>query len=123
MKKSRLFASAFAGAALALAFIAGWRGITPINTLLDDPSRYNGKTVEIVGVVSGAVGVLGYGTYNVNDGTGRIRVVTKEGGAPRDSARVGVEGEFRDAYTLGTETTAVIIENNRFEPPVGVTTK
>jgi hypothetical protein len=29
---------------------------------------------------------------------------------------VGVEGEFRSAFTLGTETAAVIIEKTRYTP-------
>lgn len=121
MKMSRSIPLVLTAAALGLACLAGCRGITPIKTLLDDPSRYNGKTVSIAGVVSGAAGILSYGTFNVDDGTGKLRVVTKEGGSPRDSARVGVEGEFREAYTLGTQTTAVLIEKRRFEAPAVVT--
>ena len=93
---------------------AGCKNTVTIKTLLDDPSQYDKKTVSIVGTVSGSVGVLGLGTYRIDDGTGTLRVVSKEGGAPRDGARVGVEGEFRSAYTLGTETVAVMIEKRRF---------
>ena len=43
-------------------------------------------------------------------------VVTKEGGAPRDGAKVGAEGEFRSAFTLGSRTAAVLIESRRNTP-------
>jgi hypothetical protein len=89
---------------------------TSIKTLLDDPGRFNGTTVRIVGDVSSAMGVLGYGAYKVNDGTGSILVVTKEGGAPRDGAKVGVEGTFHSAFTLGAETAAVVEEIKRYTP-------
>ena len=90
--------------------------VTPIKTLLDDPSRYDRKTVRIAGDVQEAAGVLGYGAYQLNDGTGTLAVVTSQGGAPRTGAKVGVEGEFRSAFTLGTNTAAVLMERRRFEP-------
>ena len=97
-----------------LGLIASCKNTVAIKTLLDDPSQYDKKTVSIVGTVGQSIGVLGYGTYSLDDGTGTLRVVSKEGGAPRDGARVGVEGEFRSAFTLGTETVAVLIEKRRF---------
>lgn len=99
---------------VSLGLIAGCKNTVSIKTLLDDPSQYDKKTVSIVGTVGQSIGVLGYGTYSLDDGTGTLRVVSKEGGAPRDGARVGVEGEFRSAFTLGTETAAVLIEKRRF---------
>jgi hypothetical protein len=53
---------------------------------------------------------------SVDDGTGTLTVVTKEGGAPREGAKIGVEGEFRSAFTLGTETAAAMVEKRRFTP-------
>jgi hypothetical protein len=90
--------------------------LNPIRTLLDDPSRYDHQTVRVVGKVEDAAGVLGYGIYRVNDGTGTLTVVTKQGGAPRSGATVGVEGEFRSGFTLGAETGAALVEKKRFTP-------
>ena len=87
--------------------------VTPIKTLLDDPGSYDGKVVNVGGEVSQAVGVLGYGGYQLNDGTASILVVTKTHGAPREGARVGVQGTFRSAFTMGTTTAAVIEEETR----------
>jgi hypothetical protein len=91
--------------------------VVPIKSLLDDPTRYDRQIVRVTGTVSGSAGVFGYGTYVVDDGTGTIRVVSRGGGAPRDGARVGVEGEFRSVYTLGDQSAAVILERSRFGPP------
>jgi len=91
-------------------------GTTSIKTLLDDPSRFDGKTVRIAGDVQAAVGVLGYGAYQVNDGTGTLSVVSQGGGVPRDGAKVGVEGTFRSAYTLGAQSAAVLVEERRYTP-------
>jgi hypothetical protein len=102
--------------ALALLTLAGCKSATPIKELLDDPSRYEGKTVRITGTVSGAAGVLGAGFYKVDDGTGKMTVVTKSGGVPRDGAKVGVEGTLKTGYTLGTESLTVMLEEKRYTP-------
>ena len=96
-----------------LAGLAGCKGATPIRKLLDDPSHYDGLEVQIAGTVTKSIGVLGTGAYQVDDGTGKLFVVSKEGGAPREGAEVGVRGTFRSTFTLGTETAAVIQETDR----------
>ncbi len=103
-------------ALLLLALTAGCKGATSINTLLDDPARFDKQTVRVAGTVGHSVGVLGYGAYQIDDGTGTLTVVSKEGGAPREGAEVGVEGEFRSAFTLGTQTAAVLVEKRRYTP-------
>lgn len=102
-------------ATAALVF-ASCKGTTPIKTLLDDPGRFDGQTVRIAGEVQGSVGVLGLGAYQVNDGTGTLSIVTQEGGAPRQGAKVGVEGTFRSAYMLGNQSAAVLVEQRRYTP-------
>ena len=99
-----------------LAFVACNTKTTSIKTLLSDPGKYDGKTVRIVGDVDQSIGALGFGAYEVKDGTGSIPVVTQGGGAPARGARVGVEGTFRAAYTLGTSSRAVIVEKRRATP-------
>jgi hypothetical protein len=101
----------FAGVLLALA--ACNTKTTSIKTLLADPGKYDGQTVRIAGEVEQSIGALGFGAYQVKDGTGTIPVVTEGGGAPARGARVGVEGTFRAAYTLGTSSRAVIVEQKR----------
>ena len=97
----------------ALVFMACNEKTTSIKTLLDDPARFDGKTVRIAGEVQGSVGALGYGAYQVKDGTGTLTVVSEGGGAPARGARVGVEGTFRSAYTLGTQSATVLVEKRR----------
>jgi hypothetical protein len=102
---------------LAIAGLVGCKtSVTPIKTLLDDPARFDKQTVQVAGDVEEAAGVMGYGAYRVNDGTGTITVVTNTDGAPRTGAHVGVQGEFREAFTLGTTSAAVIMEKQRFTP-------
>ena len=93
--------------------LLGCQSTTPIKTMLDDPSHFDHKVVRISGTVEEALGLLGYGSYRVDDGTGALTVVTQSGGAPRSGAKVRVEGEFRSAFTLGMESVAVLIEKQR----------
>ncbi|MEP6590201.1 MAG: hypothetical protein ABJC19_03370 [Gemmatimonadota bacterium] len=98
-------------ASSAVLFLTGCPGATDIRKLLDDPSHYEGKTVRIAGTVTEAIGALGYGVYQVKDGTGSLTVVNQAGGgSPRVGAEVGVEGTFRSAFTVGTRTVAVLLE-------------
>ena len=102
--------------AVLLAGCKGDAGVTSIKTLLDDPSQYDHKTVRIAGTVEESAGILGYGGYRLNDGTGTLTVVTSKGGSPRTGARIGVEGEFRSGFTLGTSSIAAVVEGKRYTP-------
>jgi hypothetical protein len=96
--------------------LAGCAGVTPIRDLLNDPSRYDGKTVRIKGEVKGAVGGLGVGAYEVKDDTGRLTVVSEEKDPPRTGAEVGVKGKFQALLSLGIKSLAVLREESRFDP-------
>jgi len=116
MKSSRRAVLGFAPwilAATVLLALPGCKGATPIRKLLDDPSQYEGLTVQIAGEVTRSIGVLHSGVYQVDDGTGKLFVVSKDGGAPREGAHVGVKGVFHAAFTIGTETGAVLQESER----------
>lgn len=98
-------------ASAAVLFLTACPGATDIKKLLDDPSRYEGKSVRIAGEVTESVGALGYGVYQVKDETGSLTVVNQSGGGtPRTGAKVGVEGTFRSAFNVGSRTVAVLLE-------------
>ena len=120
MKAIRSRALLLLTAAFLIAAIPGCKAsdlqTTPIQTLLDDPARFDKTTVRITGTVTRSLGILGYGAYEVDDGTGKIPVATESNGAPRTGAKVGVEGEFRSAFTMGATTVAAIVEKRRVTP-------
>jgi hypothetical protein len=106
--------------ALVVAVLSGLAGCkdsaTPIKSLLDDPGRFDGTTVRVVGDVTESVGILDFGAYRVNDGTGSLLVVSKQQGAPREGAKVGVEGTFRAVFTFQAQSIAALEEGRRYEP-------
>jgi hypothetical protein len=97
-----------------LLVLAGCASITPIRELLDDPSRYDGKTVRIQGEVKGSAGGLGVGAYEVKDKTGTLTVVSDQGDPPRTGAEIGVKGKFQALLSLGIKSLAVLREEDRF---------
>ena len=103
--------------AIALLILTACRGTVPIRELLDDPGRYDGESVRIEGRVTGfSFGALGRGAFQVDDGTGTLPVVSDRSGAPREGARVGIEGIFRSVFTFGDRSGAVLMERDRFDP-------
>ena len=116
LQRIRRSAGGWQLAAAVVLLLRGCGGTTPIKTLLDDPDRFDGKTVRIMGTVQESVGALGFGAYEIKDATGTLPVVSQGGGAPRSGAEVGVEGTFRAAFTLGTRSAAVLVEKRRYTP-------
>jgi len=71
-----------------------------INEIKADPSRYANHEVAVVGTVTRSYSVIGKGVYEIEDGTGRLWVVSDKG-VPREGARVIAKGKIRDAFNLG----------------------
>jgi hypothetical protein len=97
-----------------LLVLAGCASVTPIRDLLDDPSRYDGKTVRVRGEVKGSAGGLGVGAYEVTDKTGTLTVVSDQADPPRTGAQIGVKGKFQALLNLGIRSLAVLQEEDRF---------
>jgi len=103
-----------AAAAFALLFVSACSGSQPIKELLDNAFRFDSRTVRIVGEVTAPVKALGIDVYQVTDGSGTLAVWARTGNAmPRVGERINVEGEFRSAFPLGTETVPVLMEQLR----------
>ncbi|HTK40511.1 MAG TPA: hypothetical protein VL287_02885 [Gemmatimonadales bacterium] len=96
----------------ALVLLAGCASVTPIGELLDNSSKYNGKTVQIQGTVKGSAGVLGRGGYQVADKTGTLTVISEVSEPPRTGAEVSVKGVFESLFTLGSKSLAVLREQS-----------
>lgn len=97
-------------------FLTGCAGVTPIRDLLNDPSRYDGKTVRIEGEVKGSLGGLGLGAYEVTDKTGTLPVVSEKADPPRSGTKIGVKGRFDALLNLGFKSLSVLREESRSYP-------
>ena len=99
-----------------LLLLSGCASTTPIGELLNNASRYNGKTVRIEGEVREAAGGFGMGAYQVRDATGTLPVVSEGSSPPRTGSKIGVKGRFESLFTLGSKSLAVLREESRSAP-------
>jgi hypothetical protein len=86
-----------------------------------DPGRYSGKKVSVAGrVTSTSIGALSMGLYQIEDGTGKLYVLSESRGAPSEGAYVGVKGTITPTITfLGRNYATVLRETDReaVQPP------
>ncbi|CAN5776112.1 hypothetical protein BH18ACI4_BH18ACI4_16350 [soil metagenome] len=80
-----------------------------ISRINGDPGRYRNKEVGIVGNVTDSYGVLGNGAYEIDDGTGRIWVVSTRG-VPSRGSRVGAKGKVYTGYTFGGRSFGTVLQ-------------
>ena len=90
-------------AVLSSIIVAGCASGVRISELKSQPDKYKDKTVSVTGVVKNSVGVsfVPLGTYNVDDGTGEITVVSRTGRSPSNGSRVEVKGKVNELAVFG----------------------
>lgn len=102
MINRRLFHLALLGTLIAGSVFSGaCAAKRTVNELLSDPARYRDDTVQLSGEVVDSYSVANRGAYQIDDGTGRLWVVSDEG-VPRKSARVTVKGTVREGFNFGS---------------------
>ena len=86
-----------------------------IGDVTSDPARFKDKEISVAGKVTHiSVGVLGKGVYQIDDGTGKLYVLSEKNGAPREGAYVGVKGRLLPSVTfLGKDYATVLRETDR----------
>ncbi len=82
---------------------------TTISKINADPARYRNKEVAIVGTVRDSYGALGQGAYEIDDGTGRLWVVTRRG-VPSRGSRVGAKGRVYNGFNFGGRNYGTVLE-------------
>lgn len=100
-------------ALMSLLFLTACPERTSIAKLQNNPGRYQGKDVTVAGRVTDSYGVLGRGIYQVDDGTGKLWIIT-ESGVPSRGARVGAKGKLLEGFTFaGRNLSLALLENDR----------
>lgn len=96
-------------AALVVVFFTGCTMRTPIADITRDPSRFTNKDVTISGQASDSFGAMGNGIFQVDDGTGRIWVVSQNFGVPGNGVKVTVTGRIQQGFSFGGRTFGLIL--------------
>jgi hypothetical protein len=81
-----------------------------ISDIKDNPQKYSGKQVLIKGEVTETLSVpfLQEGMYQINDGTGKIWVIS-QARVPARGEDVTVKGEVKTGFTVADRTFGTVI--------------
>lgn len=109
------FLPVLAGTMFLLAFQGCSQGVK-IADLTRDPGRYRDKQVSISGKVTQSYGALGTGAYQVDDGTGKIWVMSERSGVPGRGAEVEVSGKLIEGATFGGRSFGTALRESKRSP-------
>ncbi len=110
MKRNVLCVSAV----LVLSVLSQCSGLmsTKIGDIKNNPRRYADKEVTVSGTVTSSFSLVVLKYFTLADATGDIPVVTQRP-LPKEGERLTVKGTVREAFSIGSESLLVIVE----EPP------
>jgi hypothetical protein len=100
-------------AAIAIMVVLAGCERTKISDINQDPGRYRNREVTIAGEVTNAFGALNQGAFEVDDGTGRLWVVSSGFGVPSQGARVAVTGRVQSGVTVGGRSFANVLRETK----------
>lgn len=78
-----------------------------------DPARYSNKEVSVAGTVTESWGALGTGMFQVDDGTGKLWVLSSSYGVPSRGSRIGVAGTIVPTVTFGGRNFATVMRETQ----------
>ncbi|HEU4389846.1 MAG TPA: hypothetical protein VFV34_18725 [Blastocatellia bacterium] len=110
MKRRGVFSVAIGLLAVAL---TGCPERTSIGNITHDPGRYTNKEVTIVGRVTNGWGAAMGGAYEIDDGTGKLWVITEKYGSPTKDAYVGVTGKVLTGFVYAGRNYATIMRETQ----------
>lgn len=93
---------------------AGCKGkkLDPISRILADPNAFYDRDVTVAGRVTRVFdptqGLLNLSAYQIDDGSGKIWVVSRTG-APNSGQEVGLKGRVRTDFRLGNELLGAVL--------------
>lgn len=99
--------------AVLMSLLTGCASSVRISRLVNQPARYQNRMVQVNGEVTNSFGALVAGVYQVDDGTGKIYVLSN-GGPPTRGSRVRVKGRVTPGVTFaGRSFGTTIRESDR----------
>jgi hypothetical protein len=82
-----------------------------ISKINADPGRYRNKDVSVAGTVTDSYGLLNMGIYEIDDGTGKLLVVTHSG-LPSRGSKVGARGRIYTGASYGGRSYGTVLEES-----------
>ena len=97
---------------LPFALLLAGCGTVRIGRVLQDPARYQNRNVSVEGRVVNVIGALNMGAYEVDDGSGRIYVLSNRG-VPQRDAQVTVSGRVTPGINIMGKSLGTAITESR----------
>ncbi len=88
-------------------------GTTKIADVNHDPGRFAGKEITISGRVATSVGIFKQGAFEVDDGTGKIWVLSGKFGVPAQDSSVKVTGTVESGATIAGQPLGTILRETK----------
>ncbi|HEV2914424.1 MAG TPA: hypothetical protein VGX92_14195 [Pyrinomonadaceae bacterium] len=92
-------------------FITACPSRETISKINADPGRYRDKQVTVAGTVTDSYGLLDMGIYEIDDGTGKLLVVTRRG-IPSRGSKVGATGRIYTGGNYGGRSYGTVLEES-----------
>jgi len=105
-----LLAMAVIAVVLATTACPPQKSIADINR---DPARFGNREIAITGHVVSSWGALGTGMYEIDDGTGRMWVISNGYGVPSQGTRVAVAGYVQPTFSIAGRSFATVLKESR----------
>jgi len=99
--------------AAALLSLPGCTRHASIADILRDPAQFAGKEVIIGGQASAGFGGFGNGFFQMDDGTGKIWVMSQNFGIPAEGTKVSVTGEVQQGIAIGGRSFGVVFRQTK----------
>jgi hypothetical protein len=86
-----------------------------IDDLKTNPARYYDRTISLEGVVTSSWGVplIPVKVYRIDDGTGELTVISRNGRTPTRGAHVRVVGRVNELGVFGGQSFGLHVEEHR----------
>jgi hypothetical protein len=95
----------------AILFLTACPSRETISKINADPGRYRNKDVTVAGTVTDSYGLLNMGVYEIDDGTGKLLVVTHSG-LPSRGSKVGARGRIYTGASYGGRNYGTVLEES-----------
>jgi hypothetical protein len=108
LRRRKIFLSL---AIIGVLFLTACPNRETISKINADPGRYMNKEVTVVGTVTDSYGLLNMGAYEIDDGTGKLLVVTRRA-LPSRGAKVGATGRIYTGANYGGRSYGTVLEES-----------
>jgi hypothetical protein len=84
-----------------------------IESINHDPGRFRDREVTVAGRVVNSFAVMGVGAFEVDDGTGRLWVLSDKYGVPGHGAGIAVTGRIEQGFSFHGRNFAMVLRETR----------